>query len=244
LLALAGVSLAQEDPTQKETLRLQALTDKERSSLQAENARHEEWKRQNTARTGQMRQEIQRLRKEADSLKLIAANTHVPVRTISTPVSPTATAEVRRKAFSQDLAAFVETLLPRFKNEPASEMRIRAFQELAQGLRSGSLSPEEGVGQLFDQLSEIVDEGGRLRAEPGSYTAQNGSAVRGTWIHAGGMLEGFANADGSFAALRLRGQSQWTELSESAERQALARSARILLGQERGLVELPLKAAP
>lgn len=240
---MAGVSLAQEDPTQKETLRLQALADKERTSLQAEKARHEEWKRQNSARLAQMRQEILRLRNEADSLKQVAARTHVPVRAISTPVSPTATAEVRRKAFGQDLAAFVESLIPRLQGEPASQMRVRAFQELSQGLRAGNLSPEEGIGQLFDQLSEIVDEGGRLRAEPGSYTAQNGSAVRGTWIHAGGMLEGFANADGSFAALRLRGQTQWTELSESAERQALARSARILLGQERGLVELPLKAA-
>ena len=225
-------------------MRLQGLAEKERSALQAENARHEEWKRQNAARIAQMRQEIARLRKESDSLKLVASNTHVPVHVLSTPVSPSASADVKRKAFAQDLASFVESLLPRLKSEPSSEVRTRTFQELAQGLRAGTLSPEEGIGQLFDQISEIVDEGGRLHAEPGSYTAAAGNAVRGTWIRAGGVLEGFSNADGSFAALRLRGQTQWSELTDTRERQALARTARVLLGQERGLVELPLKAKP
>lgn len=245
MLVLAGVVLAQDDPIQKETLRLQGLADKERTALQAEKARHEEWKRQNTARLAQMRLEIDRLRHEGDSLHRIASSTRIPVRAVaSTPVSPSATAEVKRKAFAQDLATFVETLLPRLQDEPSVELRTRALQELARGLRAGTLSPEEGIGQLFDQLSELVDEGSRLAAEPGSYTTASGVAVRGTWIRAGGLLQGFANADGSFAALKLRGQTQWNELTDARERMALSRSARVLLGQERGLVALPLKAKP
>ena len=244
VLALAAMSFAQDDQTQKETLRLQALADKERAALVAENARHEEWKRQNASRMAQMRQEAASLRRETDSLRQVAASSHVPVRPVATPVPAGAGAEVRRKAFALDLANYVESLAPRLKDEPSADVRTRTFQELAAGLRKETLTPEEGVGQLFDQLSEIVDEGGRLHAEPGSYTSAAGNAVRGTWIRAGGLLEAFANADGSFAAMRLHGQTAWTELTDLPQREAMARSARVLLGQERGLIALPLKANP
>lgn len=243
-LVLASSGLyAQEDPTQKETLRLQALADKERTSLNAENARHEEWKRQHQARLAQMRKEIAQLVRQGDSLRVVASKAPQPKAPVAAPPPAGSQAEAKRKAFTAELATLVESLSPRLSEELDPDARTRALQELAKGLRNGNITPEDGVGQLFDQLSELVDEGSRIHSEAGSYTCKSGQILRGTYIHAGGLLNAFVDREGSFAAVRHRGEPTWTELSEPATLSALAQSARVLTGQEKGLVHLPLGEA-
>jgi len=243
LPVIALAAWAQDDPTQKETLRLQALSDKERAALSQENARHAEWKRQQQARLQQMRQEIARLHREADSLKNLAAKTPTAKPVPVVKVAPGSPAEARRKAFAGELATLIEsTIQPRLESELAPDVHRRALTELARGIRGGSVTPEEGVGQLFDQLSELVEEGGRVHAEPGSYQTAAGRAVRGTYLHAGGVLDAFTDRAGSFAAIRRRGESSWTEVSDLATREALARASRTLAGEEKGLLALPLGA--
>jgi hypothetical protein len=242
-LLVSSCLWAQEDPTQKETLRLQALADKERASLNAENARHEEWKRQHQVRLSQMRKEIAQLQKQSDSLKVIASKTPAPIK--PTAIAPPAgsLAEAKRKAFAAELATLVESLLPRVSEELDPDSRTRALQELSKGLRNGSISPEDGIGQLFDQFSELIDEGSRIRSEAGSYTSKSGQILRGTYIHAGGLLNAFVDREGSFAAMRHRGEPTWTEISDAPTLGALAQSAKVLTGQEKGLIHLPLGEA-
>ncbi len=81
-----------------------------------------------------------------------------------------------------------------------------------------------------------------MRTEPGTYKSAAGMAVRGSYVHAGGVLDAFANGTGTFAAIRRRGEAGWTEVSDPATRQALARAARVMDGSDKGLVALPLGA--
>ncbi len=144
LLSLAALAArAQDDPVQKETLRLQGLSEREKASIVQESTRHAEWKRQQDARLASMRQEISRMRRETDSLKALASR--APATRPTAPVVRAASgsrAEAERKAFAAELATLIETsVLPRLESELSPELHRRPLQELVRGLRGGSVSP-------------------------------------------------------------------------------------------------------
>jgi hypothetical protein len=113
---------------------------------------------------------------------------------------------------------------------------------LSRGLRTGVISPEEGLGQLLDQLSGIIDLGRKVESRPGAYTTLAGRPVDGFYVSAAGVFEAFVSKDGAVGAYRRKSENgwEWKESLPSERRENLLKISRMLQGgEEPGFVSIP-----
>ena len=118
----------------------------------------------------------------------------------------------------------------------------RSLRDLSRGLRTGVIPPDQGLGQAFDHLSEILSWAGKVEAVAGSYTSLAGAPLNGFYVRVGGVFEGFVTGDGKTGAYRLHDDKgwQWKESLTADRRENLLKIARMATaGEQPGFVAIP-----
>jgi hypothetical protein len=242
----AAVSAVAAEPElarlQRQLEQLQRDVDAERQLHEADLARHKAWEASAKSQLTDTRTQARRARAEADSLERV-------LKTYGNPTQNRAEEQAKAKkeadAFAAVLADQADAVLAKVLREELpdfAESRERALRDLSRGLRSGVIAPEDGLGQLFDQLSAIIEYGRKAEARPGTYTTRDGRPVDGQYVAVGGIFEGFVSADGVVAAYRTKGEKgwQWNESLPAERRENLLKMARMLQGSEdAGFVAVP-----
>lgn len=226
------------DDVAREIQRLRTQTDEERKGASVDSARQARWRAQSKERLGSMREDSRRLSRERDSLRRSVEEAGRPKPPPPVPVAP---AVVRRKAFCEVLAREIERSASQLAAgfDPGSGTREK-WLGLAKGLRAGSGDPEEALGAFLDDLSERLDQAGRVQARPGARNDSTGAVRRGVWIDLGASLQVFSGKDGSAA---LRGPDGVVkDVSDKSSAEAIGRAARILSGEASpGWIFLPVR---
>jgi|GEM_PF-1072672 len=227
---------------QRQLEQLQRDVDAERQLHDADLARHKAWEASAKSQLADTRSQARRARLEADSLERV-------LKTYGSPTQNRAEEQAKAKkeadAFAAALADQADAVLAKVLREELpdfAESRERALRDLSRGLRTGVIAPEEGLGQLFDQLSAIIEYGRKAEARPGTYTTRDGRPVDGQYVAVGGIFEGFVSADGAVAAYRTKTDKgwQWNESLPAERRENLLKMARMLQGSEEpGFVAVP-----
>lgn len=227
---------------QKQIDALQRELESERQMYQAELSRKAAAEQGSKARLVEMRMQIQRAKREVDSLKALLAATAKPGHN---QVAEQQRLQEWNKRFAQALAERIDSALAKLVREelPAyAEPKERALKDLARGLRTGVINPDQGLGQAFDHLSEIIAWGSKCEAVVGSYTSLAGAPLNGFYVRVGGVFEGFVTEDGKIGAYRLKDESgwQWKESLTAERRENLLKIARMSLsGEQPGFVPVP-----
>lgn len=230
LMVCLGTAFAQSsDDVARETQRLKTQIDEEKRGASADSLRQSQWKAQSRDRLAALRADSRRLARERDSLRgeLQVASRPKP------PPPPVAPATVRKKAFSEALAREIEATLPLLgkprKDDNASEVHAR-WTDLVQGLRSGKSDPDDALSKFIDDLSERLEQAGRIQVRAGNRTDSSGRTEKGAWIDIGLSLQAFVSNDASTAVVTVRATDQTIRLSPEQVR-GLVRSGKILQGQ-------------
>ncbi len=227
---------------QRRIEQLQRDVDAERQLYAADQARHQAWDASAGNRLADMRVQAARARSEADSLIRIQASLGSPTQNRAAEVRA---ARDESEAFAQAVAAQADTVLAKVLREELPDFaasRERALRDLARGLRTGVVAPQEGLGRLLDQVAAIIEYGSRAEARPGTYTTRDGRPVEGHYVAIGGIYEGFVSADGAVGAYRRKTANgwEWNESLPADRRENLLRISRMLQGSETpGFVPVP-----
>nr|MDQ3003440.1 DUF3450 family protein [Fibrobacterota bacterium] len=194
------------------------------------------------SRLNEMRDQTLRARLEADSLKRVLAAQGRPGQSQA--------AEQKRmqewnRRFAHTLADHVDSVLAKVGRDELpyyAEPKERALKDLSRGLRTGVIAPEQGLGQAFDHLSEILGWASKAEAVAGSYTSLAGAPLNGFYVRVGGVFEGFVTEDGKTGAYRVKDAHgwQWKETLTSERRENLLKIAHMTLsGEQPGFVPVP-----
>lgn len=218
----------------------------ERQAYLAEAARKTASEASAKARLAEMREQTRRARRESDSLKALLAAQARPGRSLAEEQKRL---QEWNRRFAAALAGYLDTVLSRLSREELPDYaapKERALKDLARGLRTGVVPPEQGLGQAFDHLSEILGWGAKCEAVAGSYTTAAGAPLNGFYVRVGGVFEAFVTEDGKTGAYRLKDVSgwQWKETLTAERRDNLLRMARMLTaGEQPGFVPVPFGLA-
>jgi hypothetical protein len=227
---------------QRQIDQLQRDVDAERQLHDADLTRHKAWEASAKAQLADTRSQARRARAEADSLDRILKSLGSPTQNRAEELLK---AKKEGEAFAASLADQADAVLAKVVREELpdfAESRERALRDLSRGLRTGVISPEEGLGQLLDQLSSIIDYGRKAEVRPGAYTTLAGRPVEGHYVAVGGVFEGFISTDGSLGAYRRKSDKgwEWSESLPAERRENLMKMSRMLQGsQEPGFVAVP-----
>lgn len=237
-LIASAASAQTAEQVVRETQRLKGLVDQEHRTLAQDSLQQARWRAQAAERLALMRQDAARLGRERDSLQAIADRAFRPKPT----PAPKASAASRRKAFSLALAGAIEGALPRLSRELDAGGDLRArWTDLANGLRSGAVEPEDALAPFLDDLAERIDLAGRVECVPGSYVQTSGRTLRGRWLRVGGWMEAFVERDDGVVALRRFGEPKAAEDLPETVRAALVRAVAVAQGEAApGWLLLPL----
>lgn len=249
---LAVVSLApaaSADPANPELARLQRQieqlqrdVDAERQLHDADLARHKAWEASAKGQLTDTRAQARRARGEADSLARVLKALGSPTQNRAEDMQA---AKKEADAFAAALADQADAVLAKVLREELPDFaasRERALRDLARGLRTGVIAPEEGLGQLLDQLSAVIEYGRKAEVRPGTYTTIAGRPVEGHFVAVGGIYEGFISADGAVGAYRRKTENgwEWSESLPADRRENLLKMSRMLQGSEEpGFVPVP-----
>ena len=209
---------------------------------QTEQARKASSDQGSKSRLEEMRGQAQRARREADSLKRVLVAQGRPGQ--SQAAEQQKLQEWNRR-FAHALADRVDSVLVKLGREELpyyAEPKERALKDLSRGLRTGVVTPDLGLGQAFDHLSEILAWGSKAEAVAGSYTTFAGAPLNGFYIRVGGVFEGFVTEDGKTGAYRIKDGHgwQWKETLTAERRENLIKIARMSLsGAQPGFVPVP-----
>jgi hypothetical protein len=244
-LLLAHPALAGLPEVQRRIDALEREIGTERRMLETEAARKAAGEKSALARLADMREQTRRARREADSLKQVLAAQ-------ARPGQNQADEQKRLKAwndrFAHALADRVDAVLAKLEREELphyAEPKQRALKDLSRGLRTGVIPPDQGLGQAFDHLSEIIGWASKVEAVAGSYTTLAGAPANGFFVRVGGAFEGFVTEDGKLGAYRMKGMKdsegwQWKESLTAERRDNLLRIARMTTaGEQPGFVPVP-----
>lgn len=239
---LAVVSLAPDasaaDPElarlQIQIEQLRRDVDAERQLHDADLARHKAWENAARSQLADTRAQARRARSEADSLTRVWRALGSPAQNRAEEMQA---AKKEADAFAAALAEQADAVLAKVLREELPEFAIsreRALRDLSRGLRTGIVTPEEGLGQLLDQLSAIIEYGRRVEVRPGTYTTLAGGPVEGHFVAVGGIYEGFISADGAVGAYRRKTEKgwEWSESLPADRRENLLKLSRMLQGSE------------
>jgi hypothetical protein len=245
LFALAPNAFA-ADPElarlQRQIDQLQRDVDAERQLHDADLTRHKAWEASAKSQLADTRSQARRARAEADSLDRVLKSFGSPTQNRAEELTK---AKKEGEAFAAALADQADAVLAKVLREelPAfAEARERSLRDLSRGLRTGVIPPEEGLGQLLDQLSAIIEYGRKAEVRPGSYTTIAGRPVDGHFVAVGGIYEAFISTDGALGAYRRKSEKgwEWSESLPADRRENLLRMARMLQGSEEpGFVPVP-----
>lgn len=241
-LILAAPLMADLAQIQRQTDALQREIESERQMYQTEAARNKAAESGTRTRLDDMRSQTQRARREADSLKKVLAAQGRPGHSQA--------AEQKRiqdwnKRFANALADQVDAVLAKLTREELPvyrEPKERSLKDLSRGLRTGVIPPDQGLGQAFDHLSEILAWSGKVEAVAGSYTNLAGAPLNGFFVRVGGVFEGFVTEDGKTGAYRIKDENgwQWKESLTADRRDNLLKIARMATaGEQPGFVSIP-----
>lgn len=241
-LVLAAPALADLAQVQRQIEAVQRDLESERQMYQTELARKAASDQGSKSRLYDMRDQAHRARREADSLKGILAAQGRPGQSQA--------AEQKRiqewnRRFASALADHVDSALAKLGREELpvlAEPKERALKDLARGLRTGVVPPDQGLGQAFDHLTEILGWSSKVEAVAGSYTTASGAPLNGFYVRAGGVFEGFVTEDGKTGAYRIKDAQgwQWKETLTAERRDNLLKIARMALsGEQPGFVPVP-----
>ena len=227
---------------QRQIDQLQRDVDAERQMYEADLARQKAWESASAGQLEDTRRQARRARAEADSLSRV-------LRSLGSPTQNRAEENARAKqeaeAFARALADQTDAVLAKVLREELpefAESRERPLRDLARGLRTGVIPPDQGLGQLLDQLSAIIEYGRKAEARPGTYTTLDGRPVEGHFIAVAGVFEGFVTTDGALGAVRRRTDAGWTwnESLPAERRENLLKIAHMLQGSvEPSFVPVP-----
>lgn len=221
---------------------VQRELESERQMYQTEQARKTSSDQGSKSRLEEMRGQAQRARREADSLKRVLVAQGRPGQ--SQAAEQQKLQEWNRR-FAHALADRVDSVLVKLGREELpyyAEPKERALKDLSRGLRTGVVTPDLGLGQAFDHLSEILAWGSKAEAVAGSYTTFAGAPLNGFYIRVGGVFEGFVTEDGKTGAYRIKDGHgwQWKETLTAERRENLIKIARMSLsGAQPGFVPVP-----
>lgn len=244
LLAFAAPATADEGLAglQVRIEQLQRDVDAERQLYDADQARHRAWEASAENRLAEMRAQARRARSEADSLARVLASLGSPTQNRAVELRA---ARSEGEAFAQAVAGHADAVLEKLLREELPDFaasRERALRDLARGLRTGVITPEEGLGRLLDQVAAIIDYGSKAEARPGTYTTRDGRPVEGHYVAIGGIYEGFVSTDGAVGAYRRKTANgwEWSESLPADRRDNLLKISRMLQGSEApGFVPVP-----
>lgn len=241
-LFLAAPLFADLAQVQRQIEALHREIESERNMYQTEISRLSTGEKTSRARLDDMRVQTRRARQEADSLrKLLAAQT----RPGQSQVIEQKRLQDWNRRFSLALADLVDSALTKVVREELpyyAEPKERSLTDLSRGLRTGVVPPDQGLGQAFDHLSEIVSWAGKVEAVAGSYTSLAGAPLNGFFVRVGGVFEGFVTEDGKVGAYRMKDAEgwKWKESLTSDRRDNLLKIARMTLsGEQPGFVSVP-----
>jgi len=227
---------------QRQIDQLQRDVDAERQLHEADLARHKAWDASAKNQLADTRVQARRARAEADSLGRVLKALGSPTQNRAEELQK---AKKEGEAFAAALADQADAVLAKVLREelPAfAEARERPLRDLSRGLRTGVIPPEEGLGQLLDQLSAIIEYGRKAEVRPGTYTTIAGRPVDGHFVAVGGIYEGFISTDGALTAYRRKSDKgwEWSESLPADRRDNLLKMARMLQGSEEpGFVPVP-----
>src|SRR5690606_12601759 len=227
---------------QRQIEQLRRDVDAERQLHDADRARHEAWEVTAHGQLAGLRTQARRARVEADSLARVLAGLGSPTQSRAAGLQA---AHAERVAFAHALADHADSVLAKVLREELPDFaasRERALRDLARGLRTGVVAPQDGLGQLLDQLSAIIDYGRKAEVRPGTYTTRAGRPVEGHYVAVGGIYEGFISADGEVGAYRRKTKNGWVwnESLPADRRDNLLNISRMLQGSEEpGFVPVP-----
>lgn len=241
-LFLAAPILADLPQVQRQIEALQRELESERQMYQTELTRKAASDQGSKSRLVEMRDQTQRARREADSLKRVLAAQGRPGQSQAT--------EQKRlhdwnRSFAHALADRIDSALAKLGREELpyyAEPKERALKDLSRGLRAGVVAPDVGLGQAFDHLSEILSWGSKAEAVAGSYTTLAGAPLNGYYVRVGGVFEGFVTEDGKLGAYRSKDAQgwQWKESLTAERRENMLKIARMALsGEQPGFVPVP-----
>lgn len=214
----------------------------ERQMYQAELSRKAASEQGSKSRLVEMRTQIVRAKREVDSLKTLLASTAKPGQN---QVAEQQRLQDWNRRFAIALADRVDSVLVKLTREELpyyAEPKERAFKDLSRGLRTGVITPDQGLGQAFDHLTEILAWGSKCESVVGSYTTLAGAHLNGFYVRIGGVFEGFVTEDGKTGAYRLKDEQgwQWKETLTAERRENLLKIARMTLsGEQPGFVPVP-----
>jgi len=241
-LLLAAPLFADLAQVQRQIEALQREVDSERNMYQAEASRLSAGEKASRARLEDMRLQTRRARHEADSLRRVLA---AQVRPGQSQAAEQKRLQDWNRRFALALADLVDSTLEKLVREELphyAEPKERSLIDLSRGLRTGVVTPDQGLGQAFDHLSEIVAWSGKVEATAGSYTSQAGAPLNGFYVRVGGVFEGFVTEDGKTGAYRMKDAEgwKWKESLTSDRRDNLLKIARMTLsGEQPGFVSVP-----
>jgi hypothetical protein len=227
---------------QRQIDQLQRDVDAERQLHEADLARQKAWDASAREQLADTRAQARRARVEADSLNRALKALGSPTQNRA---EETKAAKREADALAAALADQADAVLAKVLREELPDFAVareRTLRDLSRGLRSGVIPPEEGLGQLLDQLSGIIDYGRKAEARPGAYTTLAGRPVDGTFVAVGGVFEAFISTDGSVGAYRRKTDAgwEWKESLPAERRENLQKVARMLQGGlEPGFVSIP-----
>jgi len=227
---------------QRQIDQLQRDVDAERQLHEADLARQKAWETSAKSQLSETRAQSRRARSEVDSLNRVLKSLGSPTQNRSEEL---AKAKKESEAFAAVLADQADAVLAKVLREELpdfAESRERALRDLSRGLRTGVIAPEEGLGQLIDQLSALIEYGRKAEVRPGPYTTLAGRPVDGHYVAVGGIFEGFISADGAVGAYRRKTDKGWVwnESLPAERRENLLKMSRMLQGSETpGFVPVP-----
>lgn len=241
-LLLALPTLADIAQVQRQIETVQRELETERQMYQAELSRKSAAEQGSKGRLEEMRVQTRRARQEADSLKRVLA---AQARPMQSHAEEQKRLQEWNKRFSAALADRIDAVLAKLVREELphyAEPKERALKDLSRGLRTGVVAPDQGLGQAFDHLSEILGWSGKVEAVAGTYTNAAGAPLNGFFVRVGGVFEGFVTTDGKLGAYRLKDEKGWLwkETLSVERRENLLKIARMATaGEQPGFVPVP-----
>jgi gas vesicle protein len=244
ILAGAAAVSAQSDlaRTQRQIEQLRRDVEAERQSYDADLARQKAWEAASRAQLADTRAQARRARLESDSLSRLLAAVGNPAEAKAREQKQL---QSEAEALAREIADRADALLAKIQREELpgfAESKERSLRDLSRGLRTGVVSPEDGLARLADALSELIDRGRKVEARSGSYTALDGRPLDGVYVSAGGFFEGFVSKDGAFGAYRHKSPEGWAwkeSLSADRRRNLLKISRMLASEEEPGFVPVP-----
>src|SRR5690606_19226878 len=119
--------------------------DAERQLHIADHARHQAWEASARNQLSETRAQARRARAEADSLSRVLTALGSPTQNRAAELQA---ARQEGEAFAQALAAQADTVLAKVLREELPDFaasRERALRDLSRGLRTGVVTPQEGL---------------------------------------------------------------------------------------------------